>query len=47
MKCDLCSYEGEGVKPYQYTTYDEKEQVVTTHMCLAHAQYWGYYKESE
>lgn len=44
MKCDLCLYEGEGVKPYIYET---KPETLTTNLCNHHASYWGYLKEGE
>jgi hypothetical protein len=47
MKCDLCTYQGESVKPYEYQEYAKGNKTLTTHLCNHHALYWGYLREGE
>ena len=45
MRCSLCKYEGETVREYQYTTYDDQARVSTFTACNKCASYWGYTQE--
>ena len=45
MRCSFCKYEGESVRSYQYTTYDDQALVTTLNACNRCAGYWGYTSE--